>query len=93
MRDAERALAAGDAHGSLAKLDELSSRFEHGVLREERLAARVLALCAAGDQARARVEAERFLRAAPDSPHAARVRASCAFAPPSARPDAGPDGR
>jgi hypothetical protein len=78
MREAERALAAGDATGALARLDDLSARFEHGVLREERLAARVLALCAAGNQARARAEGERFLSVAPTSPHAGRVRASCA---------------
>lgn len=79
LRQAERALVTHDARASLEKLDELSSRFDRGVLREERLAARVLALCAAGETARAHAEAEAFLREAPRSTHAARVMASCAF--------------
>jgi hypothetical protein len=43
------------------------------------MAARVLALCAAGRAPEARAEAERLLGEAPSSVHAGRVRASCAF--------------
>jgi hypothetical protein len=80
LRRAQTSLQAGDAAAALARLDELGARHPDGLLREERLAARVVALCAAGRAGDARREAERFLLEAPLSIHAARVRASCAFA-------------
>ena len=88
LRKAQTALAAGDAAAALAQLDALGARHPDGQLREERLAARVAALCAMGRDVDARRVAERLLTAAPLSIHAARVRASCAFAP-----KAGPSGR
>jgi hypothetical protein len=51
------------------------------VLREERLAAHIEALCAAGRDAEAKREAERFLQELPRSIHAATVRTSCARSP------------
>jgi RNA polymerase sigma factor (sigma-70 family) len=66
---------------SLRLLDELSARYPGGVLHEERSAARVLALCAAGRKVEARAEASRFLEQNPRSVQVDRVRASCAFGP------------
>jgi hypothetical protein len=80
LRRAQEALNAADANAAIAQLDDLARRHPDGLLREERLAARVLALCAAGRADEARREAERLLAEVPGSIQAARVRASCAFA-------------
>lgn len=79
LRKAQTALRAGDAAGALTKLDELGARYPEGLLREERLAARVLSLCAAGRVGDARHEADSFLAQHPGSIQAKRVRGSCAF--------------
>jgi hypothetical protein len=79
LRRAEMALRAGDGNTALTTLDELSARRPSGVLLEERMAARVLALCAAGRTEEARREGERFVAARPTSIQAPRIRASCAF--------------
>jgi hypothetical protein len=81
LQDAEKRRRAGDGEGALSLLAEHASRFPHGVLTEERAAARVFTLCDLGRSAEARVEGERFLQDAPRSPLAARVRASCARRP------------
>jgi hypothetical protein len=81
LREAQAALKEGDAAKSLAAVDALAARHPQGLLREERLAARVLALCAAGRVEEARVEGQRFVAEMPRSIQAERVRASCAFAP------------
>lgn len=81
LRDAQAAMREGNAAAALQKLDSMASAYPDGVLREERRAARVLALCAAGEVDEARAEAQRFLREAPRSPVAERVRASCATTP------------
>ncbi len=73
-----RAKLAHDGTIALARLDEHATRFPQGALVEERIAARVLALCSVGRVANARVEAQRFLVARPRSPLAAQVRGSCA---------------
>jgi type IV secretory pathway VirB10-like protein len=78
LRDAHRALRTGQADQALALLDRHAREHPDGVLREERLATRVLALCEAGRDEQARAEAARFLAAHPRSMHATRVRASCA---------------
>lgn len=78
LRAAQTSLGAGDARAALARLDELGARHASGVLREERLAAHIVALCAVGRDEEARREAALFLAEAPLSIHAARVRASCA---------------
>jgi hypothetical protein len=71
-------MASGDPSAALSTLDRLGASHADGVLREERLAARIVALCAAGRVDDARREAARFLADSPASIHAARVRASCA---------------
>jgi hypothetical protein len=70
-------MAAGDAAAALARLEELGTRHPDGVLREERMAARVAALCAAGRTDEAQREAQRFLAETPRSIHTAKVAASC----------------
>jgi hypothetical protein len=82
LREAQAALKDGDPERSLRALDELSAQHPDGALREERMAARVLALCAAGRVDEARVAASRFLAESPRSVQADRVRGSCAFQGP-----------
>jgi hypothetical protein len=77
IRTAQKHLHRGDARGALAVLSEHARRYPAGALSEEREASRVFALCGLGDAAGARRHAERFLRRAPNSPFAERVRASC----------------
>ncbi|KYF49516.1 hypothetical protein BE04_37450 [Sorangium cellulosum] len=77
---AQGALRAGDAGRALALLEEHAAEFRAGTLRQERMAARVFALCALGRIDEARAEAARFLRDAPRSPLAERVRAACPLA-------------
>ncbi len=81
LHEAQRALKRGDGADALARLDALGERYPDGVLREERLAARVLGLCAAGRRDEARDAGRRFVAENPGSVQVARVRASCAFAP------------
>jgi hypothetical protein len=75
---ANSAVNAGDAGRALASLREYDRRFGAGILREERGAASVLALCAAGRSREARAEAERFVRRWPRSPLLSRIEGSCA---------------
>lgn len=84
LEAAQRALRDGNGARALAWLDEHKSRFPNGVLAEERLAARVLALCRVGRSADARREAEAFVRIAPHSPLLVQVIESCVseVAPP-----------
>jgi hypothetical protein len=83
LRDARSALDRGDAAQALRLLDAHEARFRRGTLHEERLATRVQALCALGHADRARAVAQELQRAAPRSPHLARVRASCIAGPPT----------
>lgn len=72
--DGEQALELLDRHrGPLGGSQQLA---------DERLAAEVFAACAAGDRVRARRAADQFLRRAPASPLAPRVRSSCGVLPP-----------
>lgn len=76
LREAHGALTGGDPARALSLLDEQAAA---GVqLREERTAARILALCQLGRVDEARAAAARFLAESPRSPLADRVRASCA---------------
>jgi hypothetical protein len=79
LRKAQSALQAGDSAKSLDAIDELEANHASGVLREERQAARVLALCAAGRADEARALGRAFIAKHPKSIQAPRVRASCAF--------------
>jgi hypothetical protein len=84
LAGAQTALRDGDAIRALGLLDEHARRFPKGALGEERDAVRIASLCALGRATEARDAADRFLRAAPLSPHAGLVRASCGG--PSAMP-------
>jgi hypothetical protein len=77
LRSAHAALRAANPKRALAHLAEHRWRFPHGQLADSREVARMLALCASGEAALARVEAERFLTAQPRSPFAQRVRGIC----------------
>ena len=72
------AARAGNPSKALQLLDDHARRFPRGTLREERIAARVHALCALGRRSEASEEAETFLAETPQSPYASRVRDSCA---------------
>ena len=75
---ASDALRAGDARAALKAVSEHQRRFPDGLLIEERSAARVQALCAAGRTADGASAREAFLARWPRSVHAAKVRAACA---------------
>jgi hypothetical protein len=70
-------LRSGNGRRALELLDRSSLDVEHSQLGAERLAAEVFAACQAGDLARVRRASARFLKEFPNSPSAARVRASC----------------
>jgi hypothetical protein len=75
LRDADRALRAGDTATALARLDEHASRFPNGALAPERSAERLIVLCQLGVADSRAVD--RFLAARSGSPLAARVRRAC----------------
>ncbi len=75
---AETDLYANRPERALRALDEHERRFGHGVLEEERTAARIQALCALGRTAAAETESARLARISPNSPHARRSRQVCA---------------
>ena len=83
LRDARAALDRDEPARALVSLDAHASRFPRGTLYEERLATRVLAMCALGRIDAARLAAQELERAAPRSPHLGRVRASCIGGPAS----------
>jgi hypothetical protein len=85
MARARQALQEHDPARSLSLLDDYAAKFPQGVLREEQLATRVLALCALGRDAAAKKVREELERMAPHSPQLGRLRISCA-ADGSARP-------
>lgn len=73
-------LHAARPAAALEALDEHERRFPKGVLAQERAAARARTLCALGRMQEAQAELARLTRAAPGSPHAARVAQACASA-------------
>ncbi len=75
LREAHAAMQGGDPARALALLDEQQAR--GSALREEREAARVLALCQLGRVDEGRAAAARFLQEIPRSPLADRVRGAC----------------
>lgn len=81
IREAHAAMQSGDAARALVLVDEHARRHPAGALAEEREALRVLALCRLGRAAESRAAADRFLKAFARSPHASRVRATCAESP------------
>jgi hypothetical protein len=75
LRDAHAAMQGGDPARALALLDEQQAK--GSALREEREAARVLALCQLGRVDEGRAAAARFQKESPRSPLADRVRGAC----------------
>ncbi|MBL8943245.1 MAG: hypothetical protein JNK45_08870, partial [Myxococcales bacterium] len=71
------ALGAGDAKQAIAILSTHAKRFGAGKLAREREVSWITALCALGRDEEAKRRAADFLRRDDDSPHAAKVRASC----------------
>lgn len=80
LRAAQVALDQGQSSKALELLSEYDRRFDAGVLREERQAAEVFALCRARDAPAARRAAETFLETFPRSPLTLRVQSSCVAA-------------
>jgi hypothetical protein len=78
LHQAQTALKASQPRRALTLLEAHATRFPDGALREERRAARIVALCELGRMAEAKEEAKRFLEESPQSPLAGRIRASCA---------------
>ncbi|HEX6271711.1 MAG TPA: hypothetical protein VFZ53_01660 [Polyangiaceae bacterium] len=74
------AVNAGDGRRALELLADYDRRFRPSILGEERAAASVLSLCAAGRKAEARAAAARFARSWPRSPLSGRIASSCAGA-------------
>lgn len=85
LRDAQRALADGNAGLALVRLDAHAQRFPAGALEEDRAAMRVHVLCMLGRVTEARVAAGTFLATHRGSAHAPRVANACV--------DAAADGR
>lgn len=74
VAEARSTLRNGNSRAALATLIELRRDFPNGVLVQEREALIIEALLAAGDSAKARELATRFLARYPGSPHAAAAR-------------------
>jgi hypothetical protein len=79
LESARTALGRGDGSTALALLERHEREFPTGVLLEERLAAKVLALCSVGRRDEAARTASRLLRLSPTSPLRARILDSCAY--------------
>jgi hypothetical protein len=78
IRAALTRLNAGDAPGALALLEAHAAGFPEGVMRDERVGLRAIALCTAGESEAGRAQQQLFLQRAPSSTLAARVRRACA---------------
>lgn len=74
---AEQQMNDGLAGDALRTLAEHERRFPNGALAEERMAARVQALCALGRTTDAKSELTRLTHAYPRSPHLERARRVC----------------
>lgn len=81
LEAARAALGRGDSQGALSLLERHERAFPAGALVEERLAAKVFALCGLGRRAEAARAGAELLRRAPASPLRARVLDSCAYKP------------
>jgi hypothetical protein len=76
---AEKQLNSGLAEDALKTLTEHEHRFPNGALAEERLAARIHALCTLGRTAEARAEMAKLGHAYPQSPHLERASRFCSM--------------
>jgi len=86
LQSAQEALRNGDVDRALALLDLHARRFPEGMLAPERRAVHAMAVCRKSGRAAGQAEANEFLREAPGSPLAARVRAVCALDLPAEGP-------
>lgn len=77
LAEAQRALRDRDLEWALNMLAQQDRTFAGGVLAEERAAARVFTLCAAGRHDEGRASAERFQKQYPGSLLTERVRQAC----------------
>jgi hypothetical protein len=77
LRQAQEDLRAGLPAQALRRLDEYDRRFGKGALEQERRAIEAIALCQVHPGPAAQAKAGQFLRAAPESPLAERVRSAC----------------
>ncbi|WP_437957712.1 hypothetical protein WME76_41455 [Sorangium sp. So ce119] len=75
LREVHEALRRGDPGRALSLLDAADAGGQE--LREERAAARVVALCNLGRTAEGRAAMLDFLRKSPGSPYSGRVRSAC----------------
>ena len=78
LSDAERDLHAGQYQSALVLLDEHRRKFPNGTLAQERMAARVQALCGLGRVNEARTALAHLTRVSPKSPHEEPAREACA---------------
>jgi hypothetical protein len=74
---AQRALDGGEPALALVLLEELDERVPRELLREERDAALIVALCKSGETKRARAAAAELAARSPSSIYAARIVRSC----------------
>jgi len=74
LLEARAALRSGDASRALTLLEQARRKFPRGGLGQEREALTIEALARTGQSAKARLRAEKFLHAYPQSPYAADVR-------------------
>jgi hypothetical protein len=79
LQSAQEALRAGDTDRALAVLESHARRFPDGMLAPERRAVHAMAVCRKVGRSAGLAEAEAFLRDAPFSPLAPRVRAVCSL--------------
>ncbi|HTQ07908.1 MAG TPA: hypothetical protein VMI54_28845 [Polyangiaceae bacterium] len=78
LSEAERDLHAGQYQSALRLLDEHRRKFPNGTLAQERMAARVQALCGLGRVTEAQAALGRLTRLSPNSPHEDSAREACA---------------
>ncbi len=78
LSQAERDLHAGQYRDALRLLDEHRRKFPNGTLAQERIAARVQALCGLGRVTEAQAELARLTRLSPKSPHGGPAKQACA---------------
>jgi hypothetical protein len=90
LRRAERAIYSGQAAWALALLDELDARAPRPMLREERIATRVLALCRDGQVDAAERLATAARGEAPESIYGALLERACDTARVPTAPTATP---
>jgi hypothetical protein len=78
LSEAERELHAGQYQSALGLLDEHRHKFPNGTLAQERMAARVQALCGLGRVSEAQTALARLRQLSPHSPHEEPAREACA---------------